>query len=114
MKIKGILFDLDGVLVDSDGFHFRALNLALEMHGLPVISAGTHAKELKGRPTSKKLEILTSAGRFPYSLLQQVSKSKQLITKQLMSTLVTAQPQKSSLLKALRSYGIKVAVCSNS
>ena len=29
-KIKGLIFDLDGVLVDTKNIHFEALNLALK------------------------------------------------------------------------------------
>ena len=30
MKIKGLIFDLDGVLVDTKKIHFDALNIALK------------------------------------------------------------------------------------
>ena len=31
--IKGIIFDLDGVLVDAVDWHYKALNLALHLFG---------------------------------------------------------------------------------
>ena len=34
MKIKAIIFDFDGVIVDSDAFHKKALVYALKQKGL--------------------------------------------------------------------------------
>jgi len=36
--IKAIIFDLDGVLVDTKKIHFEALNNALEKHNFDKIS----------------------------------------------------------------------------
>ena len=35
-KIKAIIFDLDGVLVDTKFIHLEALNLALKKHKLSI------------------------------------------------------------------------------
>ena len=35
-KIKGLIFDLDGVLVDTKNIHFEALNLALKFQ-IPLL-----------------------------------------------------------------------------
>ncbi|WP_440672732.1 HAD family hydrolase, partial [Candidatus Pelagibacter sp. HIMB1715] len=56
--IKLIIFDLDGVLVDTKKIHFDALNLALEKYEDIKISYEDHVKIFDGLPTSKKLNIL--------------------------------------------------------
>ena len=56
--IKLIIFDLDGVLVDTKKIHYDALNLALEKFKSEKISFTDHLKIYDGLPTSKKLEIL--------------------------------------------------------
>ena len=59
MNKKLIIFDLDGVLIDSRQLHFDALNLALkDISDEFVISIEDHNKRFDGLPTNKKLEIL--------------------------------------------------------
>lgn len=41
--VKAILFDLAGVLIDTESIHFQALNEVLLAHGLPIISEHEHA-----------------------------------------------------------------------
>jgi beta-phosphoglucomutase-like phosphatase (HAD superfamily) len=43
--IKAIIFDLDGVLVDTKKIHFEALNNALEKHHFEKISFEDHVKD---------------------------------------------------------------------
>jgi phosphoglycolate phosphatase-like HAD superfamily hydrolase len=33
MKIKAIIFDMDGVLIDAKDWHYESLNKALEIFG---------------------------------------------------------------------------------
>ncbi len=56
--IKNIIFDLDGVLVDTRNIHFEALNMALRENGFQLITFKEHLKIFDGLPTSRKLEIL--------------------------------------------------------
>jgi len=57
--IKTIIFDLDGVLVNTKKIHFEALNIALHQTKKKyVISYNDHLKKFDGLPTSEKLNIL--------------------------------------------------------
>ena len=57
--IDTIIFDLDGVLINSKNIHFSALNQALEkVKANYQISYEDHLKIFDGLPTDKKLEIL--------------------------------------------------------
>ena len=42
MSIKGLIFDLDGVLVDTKVIHFDALNFALKTLNIEPISFKDH------------------------------------------------------------------------
>ena len=53
--IKAIIFDLDGVLVDTKQIHFEALNLALKKYKFKEISYDEHVKIFDGLPTIEKL-----------------------------------------------------------
>ena len=51
MKIKGLIFDLDGVLVDTKKIHFDALNNALKSVNFEEISFKEHVNIYVGLPT---------------------------------------------------------------
>lgn len=58
-KIKTIIFDLDGVLVDTKNIHFEALNKSLIHSNTGYqISYKDHIKIYDGLPTIEKLKIL--------------------------------------------------------
>ena len=58
-KIKGVIFDLDGVLVDTKEIHHVALNNALKNCKIGYqISINDHIKIYDGLPTIEKLKIL--------------------------------------------------------
>ena len=57
-NIKGLIFDLDGVLVNTKKLHFEALNLGLKKVKAKEISYVDHLNIYDGLPTIKKLEIL--------------------------------------------------------
>ena len=59
MKIKGLIFDLDGVLVDTKKIHFDALNIALKSIKFEQISFKDHVNIYDGLPTLEKLKILS-------------------------------------------------------
>ncbi len=65
--IKLILFDLDGVLVEAQDWHYEALNRALELFGMPI-SRYDHLSTYNGLPTRKKLEMLSVEKGLPAGL----------------------------------------------
>ncbi len=57
--IDTIIFDLDGVLINSKDIHFEALNRSLSENSVNYqISYEDHVKNFDGLPTKTKLEIL--------------------------------------------------------
>jgi len=65
-KNKLIIFDLDGVLIDSREMHYDALNNALRQVGEQyVITKDEHLSFFDGLPTSKKLALLTQKKNLP-------------------------------------------------
>jgi len=89
MKInKLIIFDLDGVLVDSREIHYEALNRALaNLCEDYVININEHLSLYDGLPTSKKLTMLTEKKGLPVDKHQQIWEDKQKATFDIFYTL---------------------------
>ena len=67
--IKVIIFDLDGVLVDTKDIHFFSLNYALKKNKFKEISYEDHLKIFDGLPTKSKIKILSKKIKFTKKIL---------------------------------------------
>ena len=82
--IKAIIFDLDGVLVDTKNIHFEALNLALKKFGHNKITFEDHIKIFDGLPTNEKLKILNLKDKLPKKNFVKINKYKQKVTSEIL------------------------------
>ena len=57
-KIKAVLFDMDGVLIDAKDWHYEALNKALGLFGMEI-NRYDHLNTFDGLPTKVKLQMLS-------------------------------------------------------
>lgn len=112
-EIKGIIFDMDGVLIDARDWHYEALNSALEPFGYEI-SDKDHENRFDGLPTSKKLEILSREQGLPFLLHSVISKTKQDRTLRIAATYCFPDPSLLILLHSLKSCGIPMSVYTNS
>ena len=112
--IKLIVFDLDGVLVDSKNIHFNAVNMALsEFDPKYVISMEEHLYKYDGLKTTAKLEILTKDRGLPTDAYAGIQKRKQEITLQMLNNIKISEDI-FNVIKQLSEDGYKIACCSNS
>ena len=72
--IKTIIFDLDGVLIESKEIHFKALNAALPFEYR--IGYEEHLATYDGLPTKQKLELLTITKDLPKILHAEIQANK--------------------------------------
>jgi HAD superfamily hydrolase (TIGR01509 family) len=112
--IKLIIFDLDGVLADTEIFHYEAFNKALsDIDPKWVISPHEHEITYKGLPSSKKLDILFNK----YSITDLKIKEKILTAKQLYTPALLNKVYKDldiiGIFEVLKARGYKIAVASN-
>lgn len=109
-----VIFDLDGVLIDSRDMHYEALNRALEkIDSKYVISKTEHLSVYDGLPTSKKLTMLTERKNLPVDVHQQVWEEKQKATFEIFSNL-QHDYELMHYFQQLKNLGYQVAVASNS
>jgi HAD superfamily hydrolase (TIGR01509 family) len=109
--IKLIIFDLDGVLVDTKNLHFDALNNAL--YDQYKITWNEHLSVYDGLKTQQKLDMLSKEKGLPIELHKEVWDKKQQTTLNLLKNLDVDENIKSTISK-LVDNNYKIAVCSNS
>jgi len=110
-KVKLVIFDLDGVLVEAKNIHYDALNQALGKEY--SIGWNEHLSVYDGLKTNQKLEMLTERKGLPVELHSKIWESKQKLTLQMLKELKPNQTLQ-SVMDALVENGYKIAVCSNS
>ena len=112
--IKLIIFDLDGVLVDSKKLHFDALDKALSLVGEEYrISYQDHLTSYDGLSTSKKLKMLCETKDFPINEIDNTWKAKQKITLKIIDDF-TVDKRIQNIFKELKSEGFTIACATNS
>jgi beta-phosphoglucomutase-like phosphatase (HAD superfamily)/dTDP-glucose pyrophosphorylase len=110
-KIKLIIFDLDGVLVEAKHIHYDALNKALGKNY--AIEWNEHLSTYDGLKTNQKLEMLTLSKGLPPSMYSEIWKNKQKYTLEALQN-IRESVQLKICLDSLILQGYKLAVGSNS
>lgn len=112
-RIKAVIFDMDGVLIDAKEWHFEALNQALRLFGMEI-SRYDHLVTFDGLPTRKKLQMLSMERGLPAGLHNLINNLKQQFTMQMVHTRCVPTFAHQFALSRLKAMDMKVAVCSNS
>jgi HAD superfamily hydrolase (TIGR01509 family) len=109
-----VVFDLDGVLIDSKDLHFEALNRALEeVSPKYLITAEEHVTTFDGLSTKRKLELLSSQKGLPAQRFDQIWGAKQAFTLEMLKQ-INYDAQLVAFLQLLKSENIYLGVASNS
>jgi beta-phosphoglucomutase-like phosphatase (HAD superfamily)/dTDP-glucose pyrophosphorylase len=111
---KLVIFDLDGVLIDSRELHYDALNDALrKVDEKFVITREEHLSKYDGLNTTRKLKMLTEQKGLPVSVYDQVWKDKQDATFNLVRGFCKEYLLQ-TIFRQIKARGYKIAVASNS
>jgi len=112
-KIKAIIFDMDGVLIDAKDWHYEALNKALDLFGYNI-SRYDHLVTYDGLPTRVKLKMLSRERGLPEALHEFINDIKQKHTLEFAFNRCRPRFEHEFALSKLKKEGYKLAVCSNS
>lgn len=115
--IKAVLFDLDGVLVSTDEYHYRSWKKLSNEEGFDFFDHEFNHK-FRGVARMQCVEIITKASGKHYTpeQKQELADRKNRYFAESLSTVTTEMllPGALSALQELQKRGIKVAVASNS
>lgn len=111
---KLIIFDLDGVLINSKDWHYQALNESLEkIDKKYVISYEEHLSFYDGLNTTKKLEMLSEKKGLDKKYYQQIWEDKQKATFKILKEL-KFDYKLINIFKKIKEYKYFICVASNS
>lgn len=113
-KIKYILSDMDGVLIDAKDWHYDALNMALQECGYKPINREEHLTIFDGLSTSQKLNKLYEMGRVKKEDFFKINELKQYYTWQIGKERIEPMQRHMEAFSKLKDEGYKIVVCSNS
>jgi len=109
-SIKLIIFDLDGVLIETKHLHFKALNEALREY---AFDWAEHLAVYDGLTTKQKLKVLSQNKGLPVEKHNEIWKKKQLITFEMLRD-IKPDPRLQTIMSALSKKGFKMGLCTNS
>ena len=108
-----IIFDLDGVIIDSKKIHFDSLNQALNsINKKYKISKDEHLTTYDGLPTKEKLVILNKKKKLPEKFNLKIWKLKQEISTNHFKKIKPNLKLKKNIM-ILKKNNFKVAIASN-
>lgn len=111
--IKGIVFDMDGVLIEAKDWHYDALNKALKLFGFEI-SRFDHLTTYDGLPTRRKLEMLSIERGLPVELHAFINEMKQAYTMEIVHTQCKPRFVHEYALSKLKAMDYKLGLASNS
>jgi HAD superfamily hydrolase (TIGR01509 family) len=112
-KIRTILFDMDGVLIDAREWHYEALNQVLSIFGYEI-TREMHESRYDGLSTAKKLNMLSEELGLPIHLHQMINRVKQDRTLRIAAQRCYPSAAHQVLISTLKEKNFKVGVVTNS
>ena len=116
MAIKAVIFDLDGVIVSTDEYHYQCWKRLADEEGICFDRRSNH--RLRGVSRMESLEILLKQAKKIYSNEQKLdlAERKNDYYRQLLNNLSPSDilPNVMDLLNELKKCKIKIAIASSS
>lgn len=114
MEIKGVIFDLDGVLTDTAEYHYRAWKRLADEEGISFNREDNEA--LRGVSRRESLNLMLKDRQISEEQAQAWMERKNNYYREMLKQITPADvlPGSLSLLRELHQSGIKIAIASAS
>jgi beta-phosphoglucomutase len=116
MSIKAVIFDLDGVIVSTDDYHYRAWKVMADEEG--IYFDKTINERLRGVSRMESLEIILEKADKEYNNEEkiQMAEKKNYLYRELLNELTPNDilPGVMKVLEDLKAKNIKIAIGSSS
>jgi beta-phosphoglucomutase len=114
--MKAVLFDLDGVIVSTDEYHYLAWKTLAEREGIEFSREDNH--RLRGVNRAESLEIILEKAHRAYSAEEKagIMDEKNKVYRELLQSLAPRDilPGIPEVLALLKASGVKAAIASSS
>lgn len=110
---KAVLFDLDGTLIDSEWFYYKAWRKALAHYGF-ALDSDMWLNELAGKTDGQALEHLRSKYGFEIDKVAFYDRTRTLIAEQHEVETVSLMPGAADLVNFLHQRQVTMAVVTSS
>lgn len=110
-KISAIIFDMDGVIIDSEPVQMKAMNIAISDYNVQIDEAEWELAA--GRRTRDTIEYLTKKYKITESIENLIEK-KNRIYRNLIATDIVMMPDISFVLESLKNSGYLLSIASSS
>lgn len=110
-QIRGVLWDLDGVIADTQSFHFVAMRQALNAFGRPT------SEEIVQRlfgTTTEKIILTIFEGNIEWDLVEEIKKTHSRFFCENINGKVVAFPGVVDCLRFFSGRGVRQAIASSS
>lgn len=105
---KSVIFDLDGVLVDSESVNIRAMTQTFGDLGIPLTEKEINS--IPGRSSYDTIPLFLGARRFPSEEYQGVIQTNLQNYDALWDAEIKLMPGTGEVLHLLRSWGVSLAI----
>jgi beta-phosphoglucomutase family hydrolase len=109
-RMRGVLWDMDGVLVSTGEFHFQAWSQTLAEYDIPFTQE--QFRTTFGMNNSRILEVLLEETPDP-ELVEEISERKERLFRQLVKGQARLLPGVREWLGRLNAWGVRQAIASS-
>ncbi|MCL4641064.1 MULTISPECIES: HAD family hydrolase [Olivibacter] len=112
-KPKAVLFDLDGTLIDSEWFYYKAWKAVLATYGF-ILDSECWLTSLAGKTDVQAIDVLQKQYNFQPDVNEFLTKVKSKVAQQYDEELVPLMPGAKELINYLHKEEIMIALVTSS